>query len=182
MILYAFTGHNDVIELHKQHTSQHRVHQPLECLRCPLEAKGHSQEFKQPKRGDNHSLGHVYWKDWHRMIPTHQIYYRKDSGFCQVGRKILKFLPGYRYLSSTQALCSSVHRRPHYCNVMFYVMFGEEALIDISCGKHIPACLGMCQTTQSQSVGGSLCPCLWAQKKSVPWIGMGTEAINSQPN
>jgi len=81
----------DVIQIHEKERQvpQHRVHEPLECLRSVLQAEWHAQELERPERRDHRCRRDIQRVDGYLVVSTDEVHFGKKSLSSQVGRKIL---------------------------------------------------------------------------------------------
>ena len=82
MCLSVWAGYQDVIQVDqdKGEACQDTVNEPLECHSGVFKTKRHSEELKQPKRGDDGGFLHISRMNWYLMIAFLQIQLGEDGG------------------------------------------------------------------------------------------------------
>ena len=85
------TGNEDIVQIDENEgkSTEDAVHQTLECLGRILKTKGHSQEFKEPKRRNNGGLRNVCFIHGDLVVSSNQVYHRENcSSSCGSGERL----------------------------------------------------------------------------------------------
>lgn len=85
------TRHKYVIDIREDEmkAAAYLMDKPLECLSCIPEAEGHSQKFKQPKRGGYCCFWDVRGVNRNLVISLHEVYLAVDGSSSKVLGEVL---------------------------------------------------------------------------------------------
>lgn len=92
MFLGGGAGYQDIVYVDKTEveTSKNFIHEPLECLSCVPETKGHAQRLKQAKGCGDGRFGDVLWLYRNLVVCTNEVNVGEDGGTLECSSEVME--------------------------------------------------------------------------------------------